>query len=102
VIIGNLLALKSHVIEDVQAVYSNGHLHFTLNHSSWLNQLELRLGKVWRYGNVRGVFTRATDLKRKLRRYSRFYYKCPRTAQWKSANSGRHFGATISVGGDCV
>ncbi|WP_210411618.1 transposase [Rhodoferax sediminis] len=38
----------------------------TPTYSSWLNEVELWFGKIKRDGIARGVFTRVSNLKRKL------------------------------------
>jgi transposase len=78
VIADNLWAHKSRQVKDFLAAHSKVHLHFTPTCSSWLNQVELWFGKIEHDVIARGVFTCVSDLKRKLMRYIRQYYKAPR------------------------
>lgn len=97
VIADNLSAHKSGPVKDFLAAHPKVQLHFTPTYSSWLNQVELWLGKIERDVIARGVFTSVSDLKRKLMRYIRQYNKSPRTVKWKYADPSRHI-STQSVG----
>jgi transposase len=84
---------------DLLASHPKVHLHFTPTYSSWLNQVELWLGKIERDVIARGVFTSVGDLKRKLMRYIRQYNKAPRTVKWKYADPRRHISTGSVVTG---
>ena len=83
VIADNLSAQKTERVEEFLERHRNVHLHFTPTYSSWLNQVELRFGKIERDVIARGVFTSVPDLKRNLIRYIRHYNQAPKIVKWK-------------------
>ena len=99
VIADNLSAHKSAPVKEFLEAHPKVHLHFTPTYSSWLNQVELRFGKIERDVIARDVFTSVSDLKRKLMRYIRQYNKSPRTVKWKYADPSRHISAKSVVTG---
>lgn len=99
VIADNLSAHKSQTVKDFLAVHPKVHLHFTPTYSSWLNQVELWLGKIERDVIARGVFTSVPDLKRKLMRYIRQYNKAPKTVKWKYFDPSRRITSQSAVTG---
>jgi len=97
IILDNLSAHKTRLVEEFLHNNCRVHFHFTPTYSSWLNQVELWFGKIERDVIARGVFTSVSDLKRKLMKYIRHYNKAPRTVKWKYADPSRHI-STQSVG----
>ncbi len=85
-ILDNLSAHKTKLVEAFLDEHPNMTLHFTPAYSSWLNQVELRFSKVQRDVLARGIFTSKADLARKLRRYIDAYSKRARPFRWKYAN----------------
>ena len=69
VILDNLSAHKTKLVEAFLDEHPHVTLHFTPTYSSWLNQVELWFSKVQRDVLSRGIFTSTADLARKLRRY---------------------------------
>jgi transposase len=82
VIADNLSAHKTQRVDAFLAAQGNVHLHFIPTYSSWLNQVELWFGRIEREVIARRVFTSVADLKRKLMRYIRLYYKTPKPVKW--------------------
>src|ERR1700752_3755679 len=97
IILANLSAHKTRLVDEFLEKHSRVHFHFTPTYSSWLNQVELWFGKIERDLIARGVFTSVNDLARKLMRYIRHYNKSPRIVKWKYADPSRHI-STQSVG----
>jgi transposase len=71
--------------------------HFTPTYSSWLNQVEIWLGKIQRDVITRGVFTSVGDLARKLRKYIRAYAKCAKPFQWTYTDVTRRIGLGLGT-----
>jgi len=76
VILDNLSAHKSAVVQDFLTLNPQVYLHFTPTYSSWLNQVELWFSKIEREVIARGIFSSKGDLARKLLRYIRLYNVC--------------------------
>ena len=74
-ILNNLSAHKTKLVERFLAEHPNVTLHFTPTYSSCLNQVELWFSKVQRDVLARGIFTSKADLARTLRRYIDAYSK---------------------------
>jgi hypothetical protein len=64
-------------------------MHFTPTYASWLNPIGLWLGKIERDVIACGVFTSASDRKRKPMRHIRHYNRHPKTVKWKSFDPPR-------------
>ena len=79
----NLSAQNTARVDEFLEQHRNGHMHFTSNYSSWLNQVELWFAKIERDDIARGVFISVSDPKRELIRYIRHYDKVPKTVKWK-------------------
>src|SRR5262249_13342068 len=77
VILANLSAHKTKLVQAFLAEHPRVHLHFTPTYSSWLNQVELWFAKIERDVIARGIFTSVKDLARKLMRYIRTYNQAP-------------------------
>lgn len=86
VILDNLSAHKSAVVQDFLALNPQVHLHFTPTYSSWLNQVELWFSKIEREVIARGIFSSKGDLARKLLRYIRLYNTRARPFRWSYSN----------------
>ena len=87
IILDNLSAHKTALVQGFLEQNPRVHLHFTPTYSSWLNQVELWFSKIEREVIARGVFTSVTDLARKLRRYINAYSAHARPIQWKYGNT---------------
>jgi transposase len=83
VILDNLSAHKTKRVEEFLGLHPNVRLHFTPTYSSWLNQVEIWLGKIERDVTARGIFTSTTDLNRKLMRYIREHNKTAKPIKWR-------------------
>ncbi|WP_265303826.1 IS630 family transposase [Verminephrobacter eiseniae] len=83
VIVDNLSAHKTKLVDAFLSEHPNLRMHFTPTYSSWLNQVELWFAKIERDVIARGVFTSVPDLKRKLMRYIRKYNEQPKSVKWK-------------------
>ena len=68
-IVDNLSAHKTKLVDRFLADHPNVSLHYTPTYSSWLNQVENWFSKVQRHVIARGIFESVTDLRRKLMRY---------------------------------
>lgn len=77
-------------VEELLTEHPNVHMHFTQTYSLWINQVELWFAKIERDVIARGVFTSASDLRRKLMRYIRKYNMNPRSVKWKYADPSRY------------
>ena len=85
----NLSAQNTARVDEFIEQHRNGHMHFTSNYSSWLNQVELWFAKIERDVIARGVFISVSDPKRELIRYIRHYDKVPKTVKWKYFDPSR-------------
>ncbi len=86
VIIDNLSAHKTKLVDAFLDAHPNVCMHFTPTYSSWLNQVENWFAKIQRHVITRGVFTSVTDLRRKLLRYIRHYNKTATPIKWTYSN----------------
>jgi transposase len=82
VILDNLSAHKTKLVEAFLTDHPNVTLHFTPTYSSWLNQVENWFARIERDVIARGVFTSTGDLRRKLMRYIRKYNRYARPIRW--------------------
>jgi transposase len=73
IILDNLSAHKSRLVDEFLQKHPRVQLHFTPTYSSWLNQVELWFGKIERDLIARGIFTAVHDLARKIKRYINAY-----------------------------
>ena len=78
----NLSAHKTKAVEALRQEHPKIRFHFTPTYSSWLNQVEIWLGKIQRDVIARGVFTSVADVARKLRKYIRAYSKSAKPFRW--------------------
>jgi len=99
VILDNLSAHKTKLVEAFLHEHPTIRLHFTPTYSSWLNQVELWFAKVEREVIARGIFTSQQDLKRKLMRYIRQYNTRARPVKWTYADSRRRITPALPVTG---
>jgi len=83
IILDNLSAHKTPLVQQFLRVHPNVHFHFTPTYSSWLNQVEIWFSKLQREVIDRGIFTSVTDLRRKILRYIRLYGKSAKPFRWK-------------------
>jgi len=103
VILDNLSAHKSRLVERFLADHPRLHFHFTPTYSSWLNQIEIWFSKIERDVIARGVFTSVKDLARKLMRYVKRYNQHPKPIKWKysdTSNRIRIHGSASAVTGN--
>jgi transposase len=89
VIIDNLSAHKTKLVDEFLAAHPNVRLHFTPTYSSWLNQVENWFAKIQRQVIARGVFQSLPDLRSKLLRYIRHYNKTATPIKWTYSNPKR-------------
>ena len=97
VILDNLSAHKTKLVQAFLAEHPHRHLHFTPTYSSWLNQVELWFAKIERDVIARGIFTSVKDLARKLMRYIRAYNQSPKPVKWKYSDISRRITTTSGV-----
>lgn len=86
IILDNLSAHKTKLVQQFLTDHPHVHLHFTPTYSSWLNQVELWFSKIERDLIHRGVFTSVHDLARKIMLYIRRYNRDPRPIKWSYDN----------------
>lgn len=89
IILDNLSAHKTRLVDEFLQSNSRVHFHFTPTYSSWLNQVELWFGKIERDLIARGVFTSVNDLARKIRRYIKAYSANAKPIHWKYSDPTR-------------
>lgn len=89
IILDNLSAHKTRLVDEFLKKHSRVHFHFTPTYSSWLNQVELWFGKIERDLIARGVFTSVNDLARKIRRYIKAYSANAKPIRWKYSDPTR-------------
>ena len=100
VILDNLSAHKTKLVQAFLAAHPRVHVHFTPTYSSWLNQVELWFAKIERNVIARGIFTSVKDLARKLMRYIRTYNQdnqAPKPVKWKYSDINRRITPTSGV-----
>jgi len=73
---------KTKAVRAWQAAHPHVHFHFTPTYSSWLNQVELWFAKIERDLIARGIFTSASDLRKKLRQYITLHNKTAQPFEW--------------------
>jgi transposase len=95
IILDNLSAHKSQIVQDFLAAHPHVHFHFTPTYSSWLNQVEIWFSKIERDVIARGVFTSVKDLARKLRRYINAYSANAKPIQWKYSDPTRRIRTNV-------
>jgi len=86
VIVDNLSAHKTKVVDAFLAEHRQVRLHFTPTYASWLNQVELWFNRIERDLLARGIFTSLPDLARKIRRYITRYNENPKPIRWTYSN----------------
>jgi transposase len=99
IILDNLSAHKTKLVNDFLTAHANVRLHFTPTYSSWLNQVELWFARIEREVIARGVFSSVPDLARKLRRYIRAYSAHAKPFKWKYSDPSHHIGNALSATG---
>lgn len=82
VIVDNRSASKTKAVSAFWDAHPRVHLHYTPTYASWLNQIELWLGKIERDLLARGIFNSIPDMARKFRRYITRYNKNPKPTRW--------------------
>ena len=92
-IVDNLSAHKTKLVDYFLADHPNVSLHYTPTYSSWLNQVENWFSKVQRHVIARGIFESVTDLRRKLMRYIKAYDKTATPLQWTYSNTSNRIAA---------
>lgn len=86
IILDNLSAHKTKIVQEFLDRHPRIKLHFTPTYSSWLNQVELWFSKIERDLIYRGVFTSVKDLARKIKSYIMKYNAEPKKIKWKYNN----------------
>jgi transposase len=89
IILDNLSAHKTPLVQQFLVTHPNVELHFTPTYSSWLNQVEIWFSKLQREVIDRGIFTSVADLRRKILRYIRLYGKSAKPFRWKYSDPTR-------------
>ena len=89
IILDNLSAHKTPLVNQFLDQHRNVQLHFTPTYSSWLNQVEIWFSKLEREVITRGIFTSVSDLGRKIMRYIRLYGKTAKPFRWKYSDLKR-------------
>jgi transposase len=98
IVLDNLSAHKTKVVEQFLQENPKVRFHFTPTYSSWLNQVELWFAKIQRDIIDRGVFTSVADLSRKLRRYIRAYEKQAHPFRWTYTDPQRRIRTNTMAG----
>lgn len=99
IILDNLSAHKTKLVDAFLAAHPRVRLHFTPTYSSWLNQVEIWFSRIERDVIARGVFTSVSDLARKLRRYINAYSANAKPIKWKYSDPSRHIGNVLYATG---
>jgi len=89
IILDNLSAHKTKLVDQFLQNNSRVKFHFTPTYSSWLNQVELWFGKIERDLIARGIFSSVHDLARKIKRYLKAYSANAKPIQWKYSDPAR-------------
>lgn len=92
IILDNLSAHKTKLVQGFLGEHSNVHLHFTPTYSSWLNQVEIWFSRIER--EVISLSS-VSDLARKLKRYIRAYSAHAKPFKWKYSDPTHHIGNVI-------
>ena len=93
VIVDNLSAHKTKLVEDFIANHAQVRFHFTPTYSSWLNQVEIWFAKLQRHVITRGIFSSVDDLRRKILRYIRHYNKTATPFKWTYSSPAKRINA---------
>lgn len=96
IILDNLSAHKTKLVQGFLGEHSNVHLHFTPTYSSWLNQVEIWFSRIER--EVISLSS-VSDLARKLKRYIRAYSAHAKPFKWKYSDPTHHIGNAIFATG---
>jgi transposase len=99
IILDNLSAHKTKLVDAFLVAHPHVHLHFTPTYSSWLNQVEIWFSRIERDVIARGVFTSVSDLARKLRRYINAYSTNAKPIKWKYSDPSKHIGNVLYATG---
>lgn len=99
IILDNLSAHKTKLVQRFLDEHPNVQLHFTPTYSSWLNQVEIWFARIERDVISRGVFSSVSDLARKLKRYIRAYSAHAKPFKWKYSEPTRHIGNVLFATG---
>ena len=92
-IVDNLSAHKTKLVDRFLADHPKVSLHYTPTYRSWLNQVENWFSKVQRHVIARGIFESVTDLRRKLMRYIKAYNKTATPLRWTYSNPTKRIAA---------
>jgi transposase len=95
IILDNLSAHKTKLVDSFLTAHPHVQLHFTPTYSSWLNQVEIWFSRIEREVIARGVFTSVSDLARKLRRYIKAYSALAKPFKWKYSDPSHHIGNVL-------
>jgi transposase len=77
IVLDNLSAHKTKVVQQFLADHPKVRFHFTPTYSSWLNQVELWFAKIQRDLLARGIFTSVADLAQDKKVHSSLCQGCP-------------------------
>jgi len=99
IILDNLSAHKTKLVQGFLDEHPNVHLHFTPTYSSWLNQVEIWFSRIEREVISRGIFSSVSDLARKLKRYIRAYSAHAKPFKWMYSDPTLHIGNVVFATG---
>ena len=99
IILDNLSAHKTKLVQSFLDDHPKVHLHFTPTYSSWLNQVEIWFSRIERDVISRGVFSSVSDLAHMLKRYIRAYSAQAKPFKWSYSDPTRHIGNTLFATG---
>jgi transposase len=96
IVLDNLSAHKTKVVDDFLKANPKLQFHFTPTYSSWLNQIEIWFSKIERDVIARGVFSSVADLAHKLRKYIRAYAKSAKPFRWTYTDASRRIQTLVT------
>jgi transposase len=96
IILDNLSAHKTQLVQTFLDAHPNVRFHFTPTYSSWLNQVELWFSKIERDVIARGIFTSTANLRSKLMNYIRRYNQAPKAIKWRYCDPTHRIHTTAS------
>ena len=97
VILDNLATHKTHAVQAFLTAHPQVHLHYTPTYASWLNQVELWVGRIERDLLARGIFTSVPDLARQIRRYIRHSNDVAKPIRWSYSDPSRRITGSTSA-----
>ncbi len=96
IILDNLSAHKTSVVQAWLKAHPGVHLHYTPTYSSWLNQVEIWFGMISAQCIRRGTFTSVRDLVRRINSYIQGYNEHARPFTWTYRNPRKRIRVPLS------